>query len=167
MYPFLYPLSLYLSIFPPLSLYCSICFPSTSIFIHLLSLYPCIYPFVFPLSVYLSICFPSISVFIHLYPLYQYIYLFVSLYHYIYPSASISVYIILYSSLSLYTIPTSREYTTYRVVNNSRLKAPRHVVHDILKTLTKYSERAVHNLYGLASVKLSDIVQFDVIMYKS
>ena len=38
---------------------------------------------------------------------------------------------------------------TYRVVTTSRLKAPRHLVvlvHNNLKTFTKYSERSVHNL---------------------
>ena len=48
-----------------------------------------------------------------------------------------------------------REYSTYRVVNTSRLEAPRHlVVHDNLRTFIKYSERSVQNQYKwLASVK--------------
>ena len=40
-----------------------------------------------------------------------------------------------------------RVYSKYRVVTTSRLKAPRHlVVHDNLRTFTKYSERSVQNL---------------------
>ena len=39
-----------------------------------------------------------------------------------------------------------REYSTYRVVTTSRLKAPGHlVVHDNLKTFTKYNERSAQN----------------------
>ena len=55
----------------------------------------------------------------------------------------------------------TREYRPYRVVTTSRLKARRQlVVHDNLKTfnlktLTKYSERSVQNLHGLASVKFT------------
>ena len=65
-----------------------------------------------------------------------------------------------------------REYRTYRGVTTSRLKAPIPlVVHDNLKTFTKYSERSVQNLYSACLSKaysaLSDIVQFDVIRYKS
>ena len=40
-----------------------------------------------------------------------------------------------------------REYSTYRVVTTSRLKAPRHlVVLFNLKTFTKYSKRSVYHL---------------------
>ena len=56
-------------------------------------------------------------------------------------------------------------------VTTSRLKAPIPlVVHDNLKTFTKYSERSVqlHNLYGLHQLSVLCalyIVQFDVIIY--
>ena len=50
---------------------------------------------------------------------------------------------------------TPREYSTYRVVTTSRPKAPRHlVVHDNLKTFTKYSERSVQNLQGLSQLRV-------------
>ena len=46
----------------------------------------------------------------------------------------------------------SREYSTYRVFTTSRFKATRHlVVHDNLKTFTKFGERS--DAIGLASVK--------------
>ena len=54
----------------------------------------------------------------------------------------------------VFSMVVTRENNTYRVVSTSRLKAPRHlVVHDNLKAFTKYSERSVHHLIGLASVK--------------
>ena len=41
----------------------------------------------------------------------------------------------------------AREYSTYRMVTTSRLKAPIHlVVHENLKTFTKYSELSVEKL---------------------
>ena len=48
-----------------------------------------------------------------------------------------------------------RIYSTYRVVTTSRLKAPRRlVVHDNLKSFTKYSKRSVHNLQGLQQLSV-------------
>ena len=47
--------------------------------------------------------------------------------------------------ITLYYLPS-----TYRVVLTSRLKVPRHlVVHDNLKTFTKYSERSVQNFVSV------------------
>ena len=44
---------------------------------------------------------------------------------------------------TMYPFTVNRKYTN-RVVTTSRLKAPRHlVVHDNLKTFTKYSKRSV------------------------
>ena len=49
----------------------------------------------------------------------------------------------------------SESTTTYRVVTASRLKAPRPlVVHDNLKTFTKYSECSVQNLKGLPQLSV-------------
>ena len=46
-----------------------------------------------------------------------------------------------------YIHTVTREYSIYRVVTTSRLKAPIHlVVHDNLKTYTKYSKSSVENL---------------------
>ena len=59
-------------------------------------------------------------------------------------------------------------YSTYRVVTVvlKHLETP--IVHDNLKTLTKYSERSVQNLCSWLKLSaLSDIVQFDVIKHKS
>ena len=51
--------------------------------------------------------------------------------------------------------PVNREYSTFRVVTTSRLKAPRPlVVHDNLKTFTKYSEHSLHNLKGLPQLSV-------------
>ena len=49
----------------------------------------------------------------------------------------------------------AREYIPYRGVPTSRLKATRQlVVHENLKTFTKYSERTVQNLWGLCQLSL-------------
>ena len=54
-----------------------------------------------------------------------------------------------------YLITEIREYSTYRVVTTSLLKAPRHlVVHDNLKTSKKYSERSVQNLQSLPQLSV-------------
>ena len=57
-----------------------------------------------------------------------------------------------------------REYRKYREVTTSRLKSPRHlVVHDNLKTFTQPKELA--SVQCTLRPALSDIVQFNVIMY--
>ena len=55
-------------------------------------------------------------------------------------------------------IIVAREYRTYRVVTTSCLKAPRHlVVHNNLKTFTKYSERSVQNIQHAILVHISKV----------
>ena len=49
----------------------------------------------------------------------------------------------------------AREYSAYRVVTTSRLKAASHlVIHDNLRTFTKYSESCVQNLWGLPQLSV-------------
>ena len=53
-----------------------------------------------------------------------------------------------------------REYSTYRVVTTSRLKALRYLVvrvHDNLKAFTNYSERSVQTLQGLPQLSVYNI----------
>ena len=65
--------------------------------------------------------------------------------------------------------PRHREYIVH---TEWSLKVPRHlIVHDNLRTITKYSARSVQNLRGLPQLNLLCVVghclQFDVNKYKS